>query len=114
MDHSAKRDASVDWALFPQEYGYRVGSDYSWRRDHLTRRRELQCVLNAQRSRSNEAALNAGLRDAKRDFCQRHLVWWVGDLADKVAARSDAHPLLQASLRATKDFIAVELQSLGD
>jgi hypothetical protein len=38
----------------------------------------------------------------------------VGDLANSVAARSDAHPLLQASLRATKDFIAVELQSLGD
>jgi len=106
--------AKEEVARFYEHIGYRLGDDYAWRPDHLSVLLEFMHFLSWHESQSGDAALIAGLRSAQRDFCQRHLAWWVGDLANSVAARSDAHPLLQASVRATKDFIAVELQSLGD
>lgn len=111
---NANAAAKEEVARFYEHFGYRLGDDYAWRPDHLSVLLEFMHFLCWHESQSSDAALVAGLRAAQRDFCQRHLAWWVGDLADKVATRSDAHPLLQASLRATKDFIAVELQSLGD
>lgn len=111
---NANAAAKEEVARFYEHFGYRLGDDYAWRPDHLSVLMEFMHFLSWHESQSSDAALVAGLRAAQRDFCQRHLAWWVGDLADKVATRSDAHPLLQASLRATKDFIAVELQSLGD
>ena len=110
----ANAAAKEEVARFYEHFGYRLGDDYAWRPDHLSVLLEFMHFLSWHESQSGDAALIAGLRYAQRDFCQRHLAWWVGDLANSVAARSDAHPLLQASLRATKDFIAVELQSLGD
>lgn len=110
----ANAAAKEEVARFYEHFGYRLGDDYAWRPDHLSVLLEFMHFLSWHESQSGDAALIAGLRSAQRDFCQRHLAWWVGDLANSVAARSDAHPLLQASLRATKDFIAVELQSLGD
>lgn len=110
----ANAAAKEEVARFYEHFGYRLGDEYAWRPDHLSVLLEFMHFLSWHESQSTDAALTAGLRAAQRDFCQRHLAWWVGDLADLVAARSDAHPLLQASLRATKDFIAVELQSLGD
>jgi TorA maturation chaperone TorD len=110
----ANAAAKEEVARFYEHFGYRLGDDYAWRPDHLSVLMEFMHFLSWHESQSADAALIAGLRAAQRDFCQRHLAWWVGDLADNVATRSDAHPLLQASLRATKDFIAVELQSLGD
>ncbi len=111
---NANAAAKEEVARFYEHFGYRLGDDYAWRPDHLSVLLEFMHFLSWHESQSNDAALIAGLRAAQRDFCQRHLVWWVGDLADSVAARSDAHRLLQATLQATKDFIAVELQSLGD
>jgi TorA maturation chaperone TorD len=110
----ANAAAKEEVARFYEHFGYRLGDDYAWRPDHLSVLLEFMHFLSWHESQSGDAALIAGLRSAQRDFCQRHLAWWVGDLANSVAARSDAHPLLQASVRATKDFIAVELQSLGD
>ena len=110
----ANAAAKEEVARFYEHFGYRLGDDYAWRPDHLSVLLEFMHFLSWHESQSGDAALIAGLRSAQRDFCQRHLAWWVGDLADNVATRSDAHPLLQASLRATKDFIAVELQTLGD
>jgi len=111
---NANAAAKEEVARFYEHFGYRLGEDYAWRPDHLSVLMEFMHFLSWHESQSSDAALIAGLRAAQRDFCQRHLAWWVGDLADSVAARNDAHPLLQASLQATKDFIAVELQSLGD
>ena len=110
----ANAAAKEEVARFYEHFGYRLGDDYAWRPDHLSVLLEFMHFLSWQESQSTDAALVQGLRAAQRDFCQRHLAWWVGGLADQVATRSEAHPLLQASLRATKDFIAVELQSLGD
>ncbi len=110
----ANAAAKEEVARFYEHFGYRLGDDYAWRPDHLSVLLEFMHFLSWHESQSDDLALIAGLRAAQRDFCQRHLAWWVGDLADLVASRDDAHPLLQASLRATKDFIAVELQSLGD
>ena len=111
---NANAAAKEEVARFYEHFGYRLGDDYAWRPDHLSVLMEFMHFLSWHESQNSDAALVAGLQAAQRDFCQRHLAWWVGDLADKVATRSDAHPLLQVSLRATKDFIAVELQSLGD
>ena len=110
----ANAAAKEEVARFYEHFGYRLGDDYAWRPDHLSVLLEFMHFLSWHESQSPDAALVQGLRAAQRDFCQRHLAWWVGGLADQVATRSEAHPLLQASLRATKDFIAVELQSLGD
>jgi DMSO reductase family type II enzyme chaperone len=110
----ANAAAKEEVARFYEHFGYRLGDDYAWRPDHLSVLLEFMHFLSWHESQSTDAALVQGLRAAQRDFCQRHLAWWVGGLADQVASRSEAHPLLQASLRATKDFIAVELQSLGD
>ncbi|MEN9526953.1 MAG: hypothetical protein RLY56_904 [Pseudomonadota bacterium] len=110
----ANAAAKEEVARFYEHFGYRLGDDYAWRPDHLSVLLEFMHFLSWHESQSTDAALVQGLRAAQRDFCQRHLAWWVGGLADQVATRSEAHPLLQASLRATKDFIAVELQSLGD
>ena len=110
----ANAAAKEEVARFYEHFGYRLGDDYAWRPDHLSVLLEFMHFLSWHESQSDDLALIAGLRAAQRDFCQRHLAWWVGDLADLVGSRDDAHPLLQASLRATKDFIAVELQSLGD
>ncbi len=110
----ANAAAKEEVARFYEHFGYRLGDDYAWRPDHLSVLLELMHFLSWHESQSTDVALVQGLRAAQRDFCQRHLAWWVGGLADQVATRSEAHPLLQASLRATKDFIAVELQSLGD
>jgi len=110
----ANAAAKEEVARFYEHFGYTLGDDYAWRPDHLSVLLEFMHFLSWHESQSTDLALTAGLRAAQRDFCQRHLAWWVGDLADKVADRSDAHPLLQATLRATKDFIAVELQNLGD
>ncbi|MFZ9905821.1 MAG: molecular chaperone TorD family protein [Steroidobacteraceae bacterium] len=110
----ANAAAKEEVARFYEHFGYRLGDDYAWRPDHLSVLLEFMHFLTWHESQSTDTALVQGLRAAQRDFCQRHLAWWVGDLADLVGSRDDAHPLLQASLRATKDFIAVELQSLGD
>jgi hypothetical protein len=110
----ANAAAKEEVARFYEHFGYRLGDDYAWRPDHLSVLLEFMHFLSWHESQSTDAALVQGLRAAQRDFCQRHLAWWVGGLADQGATRSEAHPLLQASLRATKDFIAVELQSLGD
>jgi len=110
----ANAAAKEEVARFYEHFGYRLGDDYAWRPDHLSVLLEFMHFLSWHESQSTDVALVQGLRAAQRDFCQRHLAWWVGGLADQVATRSEAHPLLQASLRATKDFIAVELQSLGD
>ncbi len=111
---NANAAAKEEVARFYEHFGYRLGDEYAWRPDHLSVLLEFMHFLSWHESQSLDAALVAGLRAAQRDFCQRHLASWVGELADSVAARSDAHPLLQASLQATKDFIVVELQSLGD
>ncbi|MGA1424067.1 MAG: TorD/DmsD family molecular chaperone [Steroidobacteraceae bacterium] len=110
----ANAAAKEEVARFYEHFGYRLGDDYAWRPDHLSVLLEFMHFLTWHESQNTDTALVQGLRAAQRDFCQRHLAWWVGDLADLVGSRDDAHPLLQASLRATKDFIAVELQSLGD
>jgi TorA maturation chaperone TorD len=110
----ANAAAKEEVVRFYEHFGYRLGDDYAWRPDHLSVLLEFMHFLSWHESQSLDAALVAGLRAAQRDFCQRHLVSWVNDLADSVAGRRDAHPLLQATLQATKDFLVVELQSLGD
>jgi len=110
----ANAAAKEEVARFFEHFGYQLGEDYAWRPDHLSVLLEFMHFLAWHEANSDDDALRNGLQRAQRDFLQRHLHWWVGDLARTVAERSDAHALLKATLNLAHAFVDHEHQWLVD